>query len=176
MRHFGAGLLIASAAAIAHLLAPSAAADPVPLPDPPPYLPGAPLAEPGSFDYPYNVIDPGPPPATDARGTRISSTVDAPSQSAGLPGSRLGNGEQQSGPLVTSNTRYGITGGLELPGPANPGVDARAGIASVPASESADGQRPPVLPDPEAIAPTGDDLPGYPPPLLGLPGNPHTTD
>lgn len=114
-------LLIASASVLIQLAAPSAGAEPVPLPGPPPYVPGAPDAEPGSFDYPYNVIAVGPPAATDSRGVRIGSNVDPPSQSTGLPGSRLGNGEQAPGPLVTSNARYGISAGLELPVPANPG-------------------------------------------------------
>lgn len=127
MPRLGVGLLIGLAAAV--LSAPTAGADPVPLPDPPPYLPGAPAAEPGSFDYPYNVIAVGPPAATDSRGVRIGSIVDAPSQATGLPGSRLGNGEQAPGPLVTSNARYGISAGLEPPGPANPGINAGAGVA-----------------------------------------------
>lgn len=152
MRRLRAGLLIGLASAV--LVAPTAGADPIPLPDPPPYLPGAPLAEPGSFDYPYNVIAVGPPASTDSRGTRIASSVDAPSQSTGLPGSRLGNGEQAPGPLVTSNTRYGISAGLELPVPANPGIDAIAGGAAVPSAENPD---------------------GHPPPLVELPGNPHTS-
>lgn len=172
MRRLGAGLLIGLGSAV--LGAPTAGADPIPLPDPPPYLPGAPLAEPGSFDYPYNVIAVGPPAATDSRGVRIGSNVDPPSQSTGLPGSRLGNGEQAPGPLVTSNTRYGISAGLELPGPANPGIDARAGGAAVPSAESPDGHPPVVLPPAEAAAPAGD-RPGYPPPLVELPGNPHTS-
>lgn len=166
-------MLIGLASAV--LVAPTAGADPIPLPDPPPYLPGAPLAEPGSFDDPYNVIAVGPPAATDSRGTRIASSVDAPSQSTGLPGSRLGNGEQAPGPLVTSNTRYGISAGLELPGPVNPGIDARAGGAASPSRESPDGSPAPVPAQPEAAAPT-DGLPGYPPPLLELPGNPHTPE
>lgn len=176
MRRTKTGLmLIVSASAISHLLVPTAGADPVPLPDPPPYLPGAPTAEPGSFDYPYNVIAVGPPPATDSRGVRIGSNVDPPSQSTGLPGSRLGNGEQAPGPFVTSNSRYGISGGLELPGPANPGIDARAGVSALPSAEDPAGHPPSQFATPEAAAPTEDDLPGYPPPLLELPGNPHST-
>lgn len=170
-----ASALIVSASVIAQLLrAPAAAADPVPLPDPPPYLPGAPLAEPGSFDYPYNVIAVGPPPSTDSRGVRISSNADQPSQSTGLPGSKLGNGEQAPGPLVTSNARYGISAGLEIPGPANPGIDARAGIAALPSVEDPAGHSPSAPPPPEAPAPI-EGLPGYPPPQLELPGNPHST-
>lgn len=130
MRRLGAGLLIGLGSAV--LGAPTAGADPIPLPDPPPYLPGAPLAEPGSFDYPYNVIAVGPPAATDSRGVRIGSNVDPPSQSTGLPGSRLGNGEQAPGPLVTSSARYGISAGLELPVPANPGVGAASPLPDLP--------------------------------------------
>lgn len=131
MRHTTARLLlIVSASVTGQLAAPSAGAEPVPLPGPPPYVPGAPDAEPGSFDYPYNVIAVGPPAATDSRGVRIGSNVDPPSQSTGLPGSRLGNGEQAPGPLVTSSARYGISAGLELPVPANPGFDAGVGAAS----------------------------------------------
>src|SRR5688572_15557494 len=69
-------LLIVSTSMTIQLPAPSAGAEPVPLPGPPPYVPGAPDAEPGSFDYPYNVIAVGPPAATDSRGVRIGSNVD----------------------------------------------------------------------------------------------------
>lgn len=108
--------------------APPAVAQPD-LPDPPPWVPLAPDVEPGSFDYPYNVIAVEPPPLTDSRGVRIAATVDNPSQAAGLPGSSRGNAPQDDGPLVTSNTRYGISAGLESPGAPSPGVAAGAGVA-----------------------------------------------
>jgi hypothetical protein len=165
-------LLAAAAGALA--LAPVAGADPPDLPDQPGYVPGAPDTEPGSFSYPYNVIAVGPPPATDSRGVRISSSVDKVAQSTGLPGSSLGNGQQADGPLVTSNSRYGISAGLEPPSGANPGIDVRAGIAAVPSAEDPSGAPQATPPQIESTAPDnlGGTPGGYAAPLLETPGNP----
>lgn len=163
-----------SAAAAAVALAPAAAAQPD-LPDQPGYVPGVPDAEPGSFSYPYNVIAVGPPPVTDSRGVRISSSVDEAAQSVGLPGSSLGNGPQQDGPLVTSNSRYGISAGLEPPAGVNSGIDVRAGIAAVPSREDPSGAAQANPPQVESVAPDvlGGTPGGYAAPLLETPGNPH---
>ncbi|WP_099023910.1 hypothetical protein [Mycolicibacterium palauense] len=159
------------AAALAPI-APVATAQPD-LPDPPPYVPGEPEAEPGSFDYTYNIIAVGPPAVTDSRGAQISSSVDPAMGATGLPGSRLGNSGPADGPLVTSNSRYGISGGLEPPGIPTPGINVGAGVSALPSTEDAAG-RPPATPlEPESAAPT--DVAGMPPPLLELPGNPHGT-
>lgn len=166
MRRAGAALLVGLAIAAA----PHAGAQPD-LPDPPPWVPLAPDVEPGSFDYPYNVIAVEPPPLTDSRGVRIAVTVDTPSQAAGLPGSSRGNAPQDEGPLVTSNTRYGISAGLEPPGTPPPGVVAGAGVAEAPAAEAPSGSPPSLAPHPESALP--DDLQVYPLPLLEEPGNPH---
>ncbi|MEH3141874.1 MAG: hypothetical protein PGN37_17185 [Mycobacterium kyogaense] len=161
------GLAI-SAAAVATCMPAAAQPD---LPDPPPWVPLAPDVEPGSFDYPYNVIAVEPPPLTDSRGVRITATVDGPSQAEGLPGSSRGNAPQDDGPLVTSNSRYGISAGLEPPGTPTPGVAAGAGIAALPAAESPSGTPPSTSPQPESTLP--DDLPLYPVPVIEEPGNPH---
>ena len=167
-------LLAVSAAGAALALAPAAAAQPD-MPDPPGYVPSAPDVEPGSFSYPYNVIAVGPPPATDSRGTRISSNADKDAKSTGLPGSSLGNSEQAAGLLTTANARYGISAGMEPPGAANPGIDARAGIAAVPSAEDPSG-KPPSSPEAiESSAPDELSTPGgYTAPILETPGNPHT--
>lgn len=177
-RHTVLPASVASAALLAAfpgalLWAPVATADPsnpVILPDTPGYVVGAPDIEPGSFSYPYNVIAVGPPPATDSRGTRISASVDTDMKSAGLPGSSLGNTPQAAGPLVTSNSRYGISAGAEPPQPANTGIDVRAGIAGELAGEDPAGRRQdPVAVEssqPEELFTPG----GYPAPVLETPG------
>ena len=173
-RHLLVAVCAASAALpvapVALLCAPPAQAQPD-LPDPPGYIPGAPDAEPGSFSYPYNVIVVGPPPETDSRGTRISAGVDKDAKSAGLPGSSLGNAQQAGGPLVSSNSRYGITGGLEPPAGGNPGIDVRAGIQAQPSFENPGGL-PPQNPLPvESGQPDELSTPGgYPAPVLETPG------
>jgi hypothetical protein len=163
-------LLAASAAGVAVSLAPVAGAQPS-TPGAPGYVPGAPDVEPGSFSYPYNVIVVGPPPETDSRGTRISAGVDPGAKSTGMPGSSLGNSQQADGPLVSSNSRYGITGGLEPAAGANPGIDVRAGIQARPSYEDPAG-RPPEAPLPvESAQPDELVTPGgYPAPILETPG------
>jgi hypothetical protein len=171
MREVKTNLLLAgSVAVVALALAPAAGAQPS-TPGAPGYIPGPPDTEPGSFSYPYNVIPVGPPPATDARGTRISAGVDEDMKSAGLPGSSLGNSPQAAGPLVTSNSRYGISAGAEPPQSANSGIDARAGIAGELAGESPTGL-PPQAPAPiESVQPDELSTPGgYPAPILETPG------
>ncbi len=168
-------LLVATAAVAAALpLAPAVAAqpvNPVNTPGAPDFTQVIPGLQPGSFSYPYNVIVVGPPAATDSRGTRISAGVDKDAKSAGLPGSSLGNSPQAGGPLVTSNSRYGITAGLEPPGTANPGIDVRAGIAAVPSGEAADGQPPQTPVAIESAQPDELFTPGgYPAPILETPG------
>lgn len=169
-------LLVALAAAAAVPLAPAAGAQPVAPVNPvdPPGSPGyagvVPDAEPGSFSYPYNVIEVGPPPGTDSRGTRISATVDKDAKSEGLPGSVLGNSPQAEGPLASSNTRYGITAGLEPAAGANPGIDVRAGVAA-PAGEDPGGQPPQTPVAIESSQPNDLSTPGgYPAPVLETPG------
>lgn len=161
---------VAALMGLAIAVAPPVMAQPD-LPDPPPWVPLAPDVEPGSFDYPYNVIAVEPPPLTDSRGVRIAVTVDGPSQAAGLPGSSRGTAPQDDGPLVTSNTRYGISAGLESPGTPSPGVAAGAGVATPPAAESPSGAAPSAVP--QAESPLPEELPGYPLPVLEEPGNPH---
>lgn len=170
MGHVTRHLLAASVAGVALSLASPAGAQPT-TPGAPGYVPGAPDVEPGSFSYPYNVIVVGPPPATDSRGTRISASVDTDMKSTGLPGSSLGNSPQADGPLVSSNSRYGISAGAEPPQPANPGIDVRAGIAGELAGESPTGQ-PPQTPAPiESDQPQELSTPGgYPAPILETPG------
>lgn len=160
--------LLASGAAAAVVLAPIAAAQPG-LPDPPPYIPGAPLPDSGSYSYPYNVIPVGPPPSNDSRGTRVAASVDSQMGSTGLPGSQLGNAEQQDGPLVTSNSRYMISGGSEPAGSPAPGINVGAGVTQLP-SASKDGAPPTPPPVPESTAPGT--LPGNPMPILETPGTP----
>lgn len=170
MRRVTRYLLAASVAGVSLALAPQAGAQPS-TPGAPGYLPGAPDTEPGSFSYPYNVIPVGPPPATDARGARISAGVDSDMKSAGLPGSSLGNSPQAAGPLVTSNSRYGISAGAEPPQAASTGIDARAGIAGELAGESPSGQPPQLLPPIESAQPAELTTPGgYPAPILETPG------
>ncbi|KMO76998.1 hypothetical protein MOBUDSM44075_02038 [Mycolicibacterium obuense] len=170
MRRTSVSLLAAMTLAAAIAAAPIAGAQPD-LPDPPPWVPLAPDVEPGSFDYPYNVIAVEPPPLTDSRGVRIAATVDTPSQAEGLPGSSRGNAPQDEGPLVTSNSRYGISAGLEPPGTPTPGVSAGAGVAAMPTAESPSGTPPSTVAPPESPLP--DDLPVYPLPAIEEPGNPH---
>lgn len=176
MRKMTRHLLLAAAAAAAAALplAATAAAqpvNPVDTPGSPDFDQVIPGLQPGSFSYPYNVIVVGPPPETDSRGTRISAGVDQGAKSTGLPGSSLGNSQQAGGPLVSSNTRFGITGGLEPSSGANPGIDVRGGVAATPSSENASG-RPPqdALPiesvQPDELATPG----GYPAPILETPG------
>lgn len=170
-RSSGWWLLLAGATVA---LAPTASGQPV-NPVNPPSIPDfaevIPGLQPGSFSYPYNVIVVGPPPATDARGTRISAGVDPDMKADGLPGSSLGNAPQADGPLVTANSRYGITAGLEPAAGGNPGPDVRAGIASVPSAEDPSGQ-PPQTPVPiESSQPDELSTPGgYPAPILETPG------
>ena len=72
---------------------------------------------------------------------------------------------------MSSNSRYGITAGLEPPAGGNPGIDVRAGIAAVPSAENASGQ---PLQTPLPIESTQPDelmTPGgYPAPILETPG------
>ena len=174
-------VVLAASAAVAAVplsvvsgLSPVAAAqpqNPAPSPDTPGFVNVIPDLEPGSFSYPYNVIEVGPPPATDSRGTRISAGVDQDSKSVGLPGSSLGNSQQAGGPLVSSNTRNSITGGLEPAAGANPGIDVRAGTAALPSAETANGLPPQTPIAIESSQPDDLSTPGgYPAPVLETPG------
>ncbi|MGB3485047.1 MAG: hypothetical protein WBB07_22855 [Mycobacterium sp.] len=133
------------AAALAGLasltLVPVAAAAPD-LPPQPPYIPGDVSPQPGSFDYPYNIIVVAPPATTDARGVKIHTNAGAGQQLSGLPGSQLGNTGQAEGSLTNSSAQYGISVGNSHPEPPNPGIGITAGPQTSVQLESPDGRRP----------------------------------
>ncbi|MUL63720.1 hypothetical protein BOO86_04525 [Mycobacterium sp. CBMA 234] len=96
-------------------------------PPPPPWIPGAPLPQPGSFQYNYNTILVAPPATNDARGVRIGTTVDTAASAAGLPGSELGNSPNKPNAYTSSSTRYRIQGGITPPVAPNPGMNIGGG-------------------------------------------------
>jgi hypothetical protein len=145
-----------AAVALLVLTAPEAAAEPPDLPGGPDYVPGAPLPEPGSFSYPYNIIVTGPPPTTDARGVRITTNAGAGQQLSGLPGSQLGNAGQAPGSLTSSSASYGISVGNSHPMPPNAGINISAGPQTSVQLESADGRSPQSVLGIESALPTTD--------------------
>jgi len=156
-------LIIVALLAGAVLSAARAAAEPAPLPDPPPYVPDNVAPYPGSFSYPYNVVMVGPPWTVDARGVQIGTNGAALESPSGLPGSQLGNSPHPDNSLTSSNARYGISAGT-LPTPTvDPGViiGSGPGISDFGTGlESPGGIPPTAAPGAEASPPTA---PAQPP-------------
>jgi hypothetical protein len=137
-------------------IASAAVAEPPDLAPEPPYIPGDVAPQPGSFSYPYNIIEVGPPATTDARGVRITSNAAPGLQLEGLPGSQLGNAGQAPGTLTSSSALNGIAVGNTHPEPPNPGINITAGPQPGATLESPDGQAPQAVPGIESSLPTQD--------------------
>ncbi|NGX08016.1 hypothetical protein [Mycobacteroides franklinii] len=158
---------VAGLLALGGVAAPTAAADPPPIP----FVPGVPAplpATPGSYTYIYNNFPAVAPATVDARGVKIAANADPTAGAAGLPGSKLGNSAHLANVLTSSSTRYGIQGGPTPAAPASTtGVQFGAGNEN-PALEDAHGQAPQSIAAIEATAPTV--MPGAPtPPVLESP-------
>ncbi len=152
---------VAGLLALGGVAAPTAAADPPPIP----FVPGVPAplpATPGSYTYIYNNFPAVAPATVDARGVKIAANADPTAGAAGLPGSKLGNSAHLANVLTSSSTRYGIQGGPTPAAPASTtGVQFGAGNEN-PALEDAHGQAPQSIAAIEATAPTV--MPGAPTP------------
>lgn len=150
------------------LMAPlTAAADPGPgLP----WIPATPgIPSPGSYSLPYNVIYANPPYTTDSRGVRINNNSDAQATGTGMPGSRLGNGQNKTSLLSGANTRNGIQGGITPPTAPSMGIQVGAGNEGQ-LLEDPHGQPPGSAAGAEATVPTVLPMqPGTPAPVLESP-------
>ncbi|MBI3216754.1 MAG: hypothetical protein HYZ38_23310 [Mycobacterium sp.] len=155
-------VLTAALAVCPMILCPTAAADPVPLPDPPPYVPNDLSPFPGSYSYPYNVIMVGPPWTVDARGVQIGTNIDPGLRPEGLPGSQLGNSAHPDNSLTLSNARYGISAGIAPVPEVDPGVIIDAGSPAA-GLENPDGRPPTSVLEPESVPPTAAPEPRVPP-------------
>jgi hypothetical protein len=164
--------IVVAVAAVALWQPPLAGAQPA-LPPAPPYVPGDVSPQPGSFSYPYNVIVVPPPASVDARGVNVTANVDPGSQSAGLPGSRLGNSAPPANSLTGSNVLYGIEAGIGTYQQPNPTVTIAAG-SNATGLEDPSGQPPQDPGRPEAAAPTT--AAGDAPPVLEDPRANRSTD
>lgn len=142
-------------------------------PSPPPWIPGAPQANPGSYSFPYSIIAVPAPATTDARGIRAAATADPGAEASGIPGSQLGLSPNKPNALTSSSTRYRIGAGSN-PSPSlptvNPGTNIGAGM-EVPTLEDPGGAAPKTAPSAESSQSTiVPPIPGQPAPILEAPG------
>ena len=129
-------------------------------PSPPPYIPGAPYAYPGSYLYPYNLIPVSGPATTDERGIRAADNADPSMSSTGLPGSQLGQTANKGNVLGTSSSmKYHIGAGLAPTQTVQPGITPEAGDQFA-AAEDPGGAPPKNASGSEAAGPTS--LPAVP--------------
>ncbi|NGX08683.1 hypothetical protein [Mycobacteroides franklinii] len=155
MRHFVlnvAGSTAGVLAALAGAAAPTASADPPPVP----FIPGVPAplpAVPGSYTYSYYNFPAVAPAAVDARGVKIATNADPAATGVGMPGSKLGNSAHPPNIQTSSSTRYSIMGGVRPPSaPSTTGVNYGGGNET-PMLEDPYGRPPHTLGGIEASAP-----------------------
>lgn len=160
--------LIPAAAVLALLAlaqAPAAGADPPAVP-PNPFEPNLGFV-PGGYGYLYAIYVVPPPSTVDARGVKVTATVDQSQEALGMPGSQLGNSPPVVG-FFTGASMQRLVGAGQTPQlPPALGVNAVALSPAVP-PESASGVPPKSPPGPESTQPGPQ--PAIVPPILETPG------
>jgi hypothetical protein len=122
---------------------------------------------PGGYGYLYNIYVVPPPPTVDARGVKVTATVDASQKAFGMPGSELGNAGPVVGFFTGASMQRLVAAGQTAQLPPALGVNAVALSPAVP-PEDPSGIPPKNPPGPESTQPGP--APVVVPPILESPG------
>jgi hypothetical protein len=165
-------LRLIPAAAIWALLAlaqaPAASADPPPALPPNPFLPVTGGVVPGGYGFLYPIYVTPPPPTVDARGVKVTATVDSSEMAFGMPGSQLGNSPPIVGFFSGASAQRFVSAGQTAELPPSLGVNVVGLSAAVPPEDPSG--KPPEKPPPGPESTQPGPRPVVVPPILETPG------